>query len=75
MKEVSQGPEFIQNRQQRILQPLQSNKAAVTRSISLRYNEQKILIEDMCRKTPYTGNGQTKIYGEAPDHFICASLK
>jgi hypothetical protein len=29
----------------------------------------------MCRKTPYTGNGQTRIYGEAIDHLICGKFE
>jgi hypothetical protein len=35
----------------------------------------KILIEDICRKTPYTGSGQTKIFHEGIAGFICAIKK
>jgi hypothetical protein len=55
--------------------PLDFMEAAVVFTFNPGRARNKILIEDMCRKTAYTGNGQTKIYGEAPGHFICASLK
>jgi hypothetical protein len=38
-------------------------------------NKIKMLIEHMCRKTPYTGDGQSKIFTEASCAFICAIIK
>ncbi len=38
-------------------------------------NDCKMLIEEMCRKTSYTGNGQTKISREGAGHFICGKFK
>lgn len=42
---------------------------------SLQPKKIKILIEDKCRKTPYTGDGQTKIFVMVTCAFICVKFK
>ena len=38
-------------------------------------NKIKLLIDDMCRKTAYTGSGQRKIFGQGRHPFICGIFK